>query len=439
MNLSRKPRPFSVLLALIALSGLTLAQNSEPEPAAAPAQPPQPKRFLERLGAAPDWSELDRYQGTITRAEFEAELLQNYAASPEAAAKYIKILPDRAQISDHSWFADRFYELRFAPEPAAAPPPRYWRGISQLPPMLDPDKPLEGMRIVVDPGHIGGEFAKMEARWFLIGEEGENKPVMEGEMSLRVGEILRDELTRLGARVALVRRENKPVTAKRPADFVDYARTEYNFPPDTDPEKDIKLLRAAERLFYLSSEIRARAKRINDDFRPDLALCLHVNAEGWGNPADPDFVKQNHFHILTNGCYSEGEIKKDDQRFEMLRRLLQRTHAEELAVSTTVAEVMSTAIDLPPYHYPGANAKLVGDNPYVWSRNLLATRSFECPVVFFEPYVMNHQTVHDRVQEGEYVGIRKIHGAWRKDIFHEYAEAVAAGVAEHYRRNRKRS
>ncbi|MEM7014096.1 MAG: hypothetical protein AAF585_21765, partial [Verrucomicrobiota bacterium] len=363
-----------------------------------------PQRFLERLGVAPDWMDLDPFQRTITRDEFVKELVGNYADTEESATKFIEILDDRARIMENTKRPGLTYDLVFAEKPLKTPPKRYWRSAQQLPVMKDADKPLEGMRILVDPGHIGGEFAKMEARWFLIGKEGEteNKPVMEGEIVLRVGEILKEELTQLGARVAMSRRVNAPAGKLRPQDFYDYAKVAYNFPPDTDPEEDINLQRAAQRLFYLSSEIRARAKRLNEEFRPDLALCLHVNAEAWGDPADPDFVDRNHFHILTNGCYSAGEIQKDDQRYELLRRLLQRTHSEELAVSSTVAEHMSAAIALPAFTYKGSNAKLVGENPYVWSRNLLATRVFECPVVFFEPYVMNNQIVHDRVQAGEY-------------------------------------
>lgn len=421
-------------LAWLLLAGLTFAQESEPEPKPEAPKPP-PKPVLEKLGKPPVWSELDRYQETITREVFEHELVENYAENPEAIGKLIQVFPDRAEIVKNSWFP-LTYTLRFAPEMPENPPPRYWRSARQLPVMTDPDKPLEGMRIVVDPGHIGGRFAKMEARWFLIDEN--LRPMMEGEVVLRVGEILRDELTRLGARVAMVRRENKPVTKKRPGDFVEYIREFSNFPPDAVAEEDSPLLKAAQRTFYLSSEIRARAERINHDFRPDLALCLHVNAEAWGDPADPDFVDKNHFHILTSGCFSAGEIRKDDQRFELVRRLLQRTHPEELAVSTTVAEVMSEMTGLPAFTYKGTNAKMVGDNPYVWSRNLLATRIFECPVVFFEPYVMNNEVVHDRVQAGEYRGIRKVAGEWRIDIFQEYALSVAAGVAEHYRKNRRR-
>ncbi len=429
------------------------------------------ERKISRLADVPDWSQLDAFQETITREDFERELLTNYGENEESPAKFIEILADRARIITDFKRPDEVYELRFAEKPAPSVP-RYWRTVNELPPLTDPEKPLEGMRIVVDPGHIGGLWAKMEERWFKIApkppEEPENAenpdaaqktvpaktkppavpqpvaddtsfPVKEGEIVLRVAKILEQNLTNLGARVALVRRETRPVNPKRPEDYVAMARKWRGYSPDADPAKNRALRKYTEILFYRTGEIRARAERINREFKPDLALCLHVNAESWGNPDNPDFVDKNHFHILINGCYSAGEIAFDDQRFEMLRRLLQRAHPEELAVSKAVANVMAPRIGLMPYVYPRTNAKRVSANPYVWSRNLLATRVYECPLVFFEPYVMNHKLTYDRVQAGEYGGKREFEGKPRINIYQEYADAVAAGVAAFYRQNRRKS
>ncbi len=417
-------------------------------------------RQISKLADVPDWSELDRYQETITREDFESEFLTNYSEEGAPPSKFIQILEDRAEIIKDFKRPDEIYELRFATSPAAQIP-RYWRSAEELPPLADLAKPLQGMRIVIDPGHIGGLWAKMEERWFKIppkpvevpetrGDgatpiiepplvEDTTFPVMEGEIVLRVAEILEESLTKLGARVALVRRENRPINPKRPEDYVDLAREWGNFPADADPETNKSLRTYSEILFYRTDEIRARAQRINQQFKPDLALCLHINAESWGEPDNPDFVDKNHFHILINGCYSPGEIAYDDQRFELLRRLLQRAHPEELAVSKTVATIMAKRADLPPYTYLRSNAKRVSDNPFVWSRNLLATRVYECPLVFFEPYVMNHKLTYDRVQAGEYAGTRMFEGKPRINIYQEYADAVTEGVATYYRQNRKRA
>jgi len=413
---------------------------------------------LSPSGEAPDWSRLDAYQRTISRDEFLRAWSDVYYGGESAAAMspLVEIREDRVRIAKRFKRPDDAYELFFADTPHPVRPPRFWRGLRELPPAPHPDRPLEGLRIAVDPGHLGGNWARMEHRWFQMPppeatvphEPGMEPgpppepipapfPVMEGEIVLRVAELLEVSLTRLGARVALVRRLTEPVTEKRPADFVPAARREGNFPPDADPATNRALASAAERMFYLGEEIRARARRINREFRPDLVLCLHVNAEPWGDPARPDFVAANHFHILVNGCYGDAEIAFDDQRCELLLRLLQRIDDEEIPLSVAVAGTMAGRIGLPPYIYPGRNARRLPSSEYVWTRNLLATRVYEAPVIFFEPYVMNHRLVHDRVQAGEYEGTREFQGRTYVNFYQEYADAVAAGVAEFYRAGRK--
>ncbi|MEM7601988.1 MAG: hypothetical protein AAF357_11315, partial [Verrucomicrobiota bacterium] len=67
-----------------------------------------------------------------------------------------------------------------------------------------------------------------------------------------------------------------------------------------------------------------------------------------------------------------------------------------------------------------------------WARNLLANRSYTCPVIFFEPYVMNNADVYARIQEGDYEGERVVNGISRPSIMREYAEAVAAGMKAYF-------
>jgi hypothetical protein len=112
-------------------------------------------------------------------------------------------------------------------------------------------------------------------------------------------------------------------------------------------------------------------------------------------------------------------------------------HPEEMAISNTVAGVMAEATGLPPYLYPGFNARRTPLSEYVWSRNLLATRVYECPVIFFEPYVMNHEITYTRVQAGEYPGTREILGKTYVNIYEEYAKGVADGVIAYFRNHRR--
>ena len=73
-----------------------------------------------------------------------------------------------------------------------------------------------------------------------------------------------------------------------------------------------------------------------------------------------------------------------------------------------------------------------GTNEYLWARNLLANRIFECPVVYLEPYCMNNAETYARIQAGDYDGEREIAGKVRRSIFREYADAIVAGARAYY-------
>jgi hypothetical protein len=164
---------------------------------------------------------------------------------------------------------------------------------------------------------------------------------------------------------------------------------------------------------------------------------LHFNAEGWGDPNNPTLTDINHLHLLVNGSYLQEELEFDDERFEMIRRLLSRAYDEELPLTDTIATAMARDTHLPPYEYPTTNSTTkVGTSGYVFARNLLATRLYRCPVVYCEPYVMNSKDAFVRIQAGDYEGTRNINGSERKSIFREYADIVTDGLVQYYSKAR---
>src|SRR5207249_6887643 len=390
------------------------------------------------LGAHPSWNVLEKYQETITHDEF-ARLINNVYCTHGFAPDLIAIDEKSARIVTNR-NAQKFFTLRFAQDEAAREPvPRLWRLPKSLAP-AKPEKPLSGLRIALDPGHLGGEWAKMEERWFQVGNSA---PVEEGDLTLRVARLLAPRLRQLGAKVFFVRSSNEPITPKRPHDFKQLARKILikNGVPQprldaldpNDPEKEQTIRWQSEILFYRYSEIRRRAVLVNTKLHPDLVLCLHFNAEGWGDPTDPTLLDTNHLHRLVNGAYLQDELELDDERFEMVRRLLSRVYDEELPLADTIAASMAKATGLPPYQYPTTNSTTkVGSSGYVYARNLLATRLYRCPVVYCEPYVMNSHDAFARVQAGDYEGTRSVNGLERKSIFREYADGVVNGLVEYY-------
>src|SRR5205823_8848334 len=69
-----------------------------------------------------------------------------------------------------------------------------------------------------------------------------------------------------------------------------------------------------------------------------IFICLHFNAEGWGDPNEPTFTDINHLHLLVNGSYLQNELELDDERFEMIRRLLSRAYDEEIGAADSRSE-----------------------------------------------------------------------------------------------------
>ena len=392
---------------------------------------------LSPLTSAPDWTRLEAFHETITRDEFQ-RLLDTVYAPGGAAAGMIVVRENEAAILKTLTPAGPFV-LRFAKDAASAKaPPRNWRAASALPP-APAGRPLDGVRLALDPGHIGGDWALMEGRSFQLGKDN---PVREGDMTLLVAQLAAPQLRALGAEVSLVREAGVPsspftIDALRPA-----ARKELllmavvspreNYDGERDPLKVNTVQWQAERLFYRIAEIHERARRVREKIRPDLTVCIHFNADDWNDPENPIFTQKEDLHVMVSGCLSAGELRFDDQRFEMLLRLLTRSHAEELAAAMPMAKALADATGLPPFTYFGGNAVRAGANEYVWARNLLANRIFECPVVYLEPYRMNSEVTYTRIQAGDYEGEREVAGKMRRSIFREYADGIVAGVRAYY-------
>ena len=427
------------LVALLGSASGLFAQRPESLTVAA-----DPVRFakVSPLGKVPDWQHLKRYAHTLPREEFVTAWGEIY--SPE------KGLPPPFEITLDALVvptgdpSDPVVKIPFrtASEQAALSP-LSWRRAADLPRLRD-RPPLSDLHIALDPGHIGGAWAQMEER-FLSFKPGES--IQEGDLSLLAARVLSERLQALGARVSFVRDRAEPVTEQRPADFDRIARATLEEHGILTPlatyagvQGDAKVLTVqwqTEKLFYRVSEIRARADRVNLKIEPDLVLCLHLNAESWGAAEAPQFSPQNHLHILVNGCYAPVELEQQDVRFEMLTRLFNRVHEEEIPLASAVAEGMASSTGLPAYVYTTPNARKAGTNPYVYARNLLANRLYECPVVYLEPFVMNHEETYRRLLVGHYVGRTLVGGRLQPSAIEDYVRGVVQGLLSYYQNQRR--
>ena len=385
MNLSAPTRNsrWVLILSLLAFLGLITIltlQKGAPETPASDSLPPS-KSILAALGLKPDWSDLDRFQNTISRETF-LNRLETIYTKDDSWRDWITI--NAAQ--NHAVIDG--YQLNFSSVDQPVPGSIFdWKTRAEL--SGDRALPLDGLIIAIDPGHIGGDYAKIEEREHEWGDV----TIREGSMTLETAQLLKPMLEGLGAAVTLVRSKLEPVTKDQAKDFAD------------------------PRLFYRTSEIRARSELVNQSIKPDLVICLHFNGSGSRIP-----VASQHFHIILNGTYTADELAHEDERFEMLQRLLSGTITEELPLAREVASAFNERVKLPAYRYPRSSqtSQNLANHPNLWARNLLANRIYQCPVIFLEPYVMNSIPFITRFRKNP------------TEIYREYAQSVADGVTRYY-------
>lgn len=260
---------------------------------------------------------------------------------------------------------------------------------------------------------------------------GEDDFVKEGDLSLKVAKRVKDLLEEKGFKAILVRSNLKPVTKRKPQAFEALVETWIKERDFTNlPVEEIEILKRKRRemLFYRVSEIHARAKLINEHIQPDLTICLHLNAAPWGDENKKELVDRNDYHVLVNGCYMGGELAFDDQRFEMIFRLLSAWQKTEQIFAEKVSVSFGRKTGLPAFAYKGPNALKVGNTPGVWARNLLANRIYQCPVIFMEPYIANSKTEYERIQLGPYEGTKNFGLHPRLSLVEEYAQCLLEGI-----------
>jgi N-acetylmuramoyl-L-alanine amidase len=351
---------------------------------------------LTRIPVPNPWCPIDLYQQTITRQDFETKLKTLY--DPFGVFPSYYTIDDR-HVAIYPAMGDRRvpqFTLQFAPPgQAPRPTPRWFRTPEEFRAEPHPlDKPLSGLRVAIDPGHIGGVWAQMEERSTRYRGSA---PVQEGDLNLITGRILKQELTALGASVYVVRDSTDPVTPYRPADMIPLAEEMLRqqaarsprlraLPPDKlNLLFGHRLKELSEFLFYRCSEIVERGNKIRNNFVPDITITLYIEAKVAGAIADV---------------------------------FAQRTKLGSVKYGNSA----TTRLVLP-------------DNPAVVARNLAANREYDGPVVCTEPYFMNNRVVYQRLLAGDYDGVKTFNGKPYGSIFREYADCVAQGLVRAYANN----
>jgi len=395
-----------------------------------------------RLPTPNPWFPLDLYQGMITRQQFEQKLHTLYDPF-SAFTPYLDINDSRVVVypSPQERRVPQFV-LQFAPPNQPRAPMRWFRTPAEVRTMSHPlDKPLNGLRVAIDPGHIGGPWAQMEERSTRYHGSA---PVQEGDLNLITARLLKQELTAMGASVFVVRDSTEPVTPYRPDDMVEPARellvahssrgkTLKALPPDKlNLIFGQRLMELSEFLFYRCSEIVERGNRIRNNFVPDITITLYIDATPGSGRGRLTPGNANIFFV--GGSYTKSEMQDADMQRRCVYKMVEGSSDIEAEVAADIANVFTQRTGLGPVKYGDSSTTraVIPGNQYVVARNLAANREYDGPVVCTEPYFMNNKVVYQRLLAGDYDGQRTFDGKSYGSIFREYADCVAQGLVKAY-------
>lgn len=295
--------------------------------------------------------------------------------------------------------------------------------------------PLAGLHLALEPGHIGGVWARWEGRNFRMAKQ--DYWVKEGELVLEVAQRVAVKLERMGVVVSLLRNSCVPRNPKTLFDY--WAAIAAEAPAPTELSLEAQIAHAfgirdrAIRRAIVTGELAERARLVNESIRPDALISLHINAAPWP-AAMPQLVDSNHAHVLIFGSLLAAELAAPAQRERLIEKMTNGSGPIELNLGNAMGEALAEATGLPPSNYSGNNAiRIEGRSAFLWARNLMLLRLVDCPAVMLEPYIANSQTGYRRIQEA--LRARAFHEPLpENDILVEYADAVVVGVLRAYSR-----
>ncbi len=263
-------------------------------------------------------------------------------------------------------------------------------------------KPLSGLRIAIDPGHIAGdlEMAKAEGRFIeMTTEGGEKLSIFEGELTLSTALVLKDSLEAYGAEVMLTRDKGNysatglsfhewrkkalPALLQR----LGYSKASVNNIVKNAPNSYIF------QKFFNRADLEARADKINA-FHPNFTIVLHFNADvknrGWKRPSN-----RNYSMMFVPGGYLYNEMNSPQARFEFLRALISDNIEESTHLSSCVMQAMETLLGVPPvpeeedlYYLERYSLKI--DNG-IYARNLRLCRILNTPICYGEALIQDNE------------------------------------------------
>ncbi len=299
--------------------------------------------------------------------------------------------------------------------------------------------PLSGVKIALDPGHLGGdmETAMMEGKFIRIkNADGTITEFNEGNIALKTAKILAKKLEAQGARVMLTR-EKQGISAfdmsyeawlQSSFDFAleEALKNEALSEADYQKLKHKRNKKEIHDLLFRRLDIEERARKINA-FRPDLCLVIHYNVDE-ENYLNRDRENQllnateaNYSMVFMPGSFLKNELQRKEERIELMRLLMTNDLALSLRFNSIIMNELEDNINVLPISPDSKmgyirNASVFTGHDGVFARNLALTRMVHAPICYTEPLCQDNIEEYPRLANGSrleevaeayYLGIMK--------------------------------
>lgn len=288
-------------------------------------------------------------------------------------------------------------------------------------------KDLVGVRIAIDPGHLGGLYARLEERYVAIPPSLERAHAVqfdEGTLSYLTALYLKILLEKKGAIVLLTR--NKIGQSVYSESFFDWLKKNPEF---WSGEVSLSHL---FRKYYNPLDLHARAKKINA-FKPDLTIVVHYNSHyvKEAQSSNHTVTSTNYNLVFIPGSFFRSELSDVENRFEFLRLLLTDDLYHSLSLSRSILKQFIKKLEIPVVtkndgaHYLDRVCLQLDEG--VYARNLALTRLVHGPICYGETLIQNNIDECLNLSRTDFF----IHGRPCSSRIKQVAEAYFEGIKEY--------
>jgi N-acetylmuramoyl-L-alanine amidase len=321
-----------------------------------------------------------------------------YESEKEEFIKFIKQIPDDSLAS--------FYQqkgIKKLSEIVSS-----WNNVlmnKPLPQSTSSHGHLKGMRVALDPGHLGGtmETAMIEARYVIMAfQKGDTVRFNEGNLNLATAYLLKQKLEAEGAEVMITR--NAKGHSAFDKSFEQWLKDDFANALEEEKNKgkiDITLyqkLKTSKDLPYIYDrffkylDFRERARKINA-FQPHLTIVIHYNIDSpnWDRRKEDVYQPSdaNYSMVFLAGGFMKKELADPRDRMEFLRLLLSDDLDNSLQICEKVQHKFVHDLKVPSVPHDDRLSYLkrgcvYADKEGIYARNLALTRMVRSPLCYGE-------------------------------------------------------